>query len=695
MGVLLVLPILSVFASASVPGSDWRDYGGDPARSHFSPLQQIDKHNVHDLRVAWVYHAGGNSEERKTSLECTPLVVDGVMFITSSDLHVIALDAASGRQVWRYDPFSGGPTSLRLGPAALSLMLAAALAVMVFALLSRRRAGAVVLFGYPTCILMVAFGLYGAERAGVYAPGRLMQKVVRRLFPDPSDQERHLGPNRGLTYWEAGRDKRVFFAGGHKLVSLDARTGRPVPEFGRDGVVDLTQGLERKIDGLLFAVTSPGVIYKDLIVIGSMVGEGPDQAAPGYVRAYSVRTGEQKWLFHTIPQPQEGGYNTWPPDAWKRVGGANAWGGMTVDEGRGLVFVPVGSATFDFYGGDRAGRNLFSDCLVALDASTGKLVWYYQMVHHDLWDYDLPSPPTMVTVRQDGRSVDALAETTKNGFVFVLRRDNGEPLFPVEERSVPASDIPGEQAWPTQPVPLNPAPLCRLEITENDLTDLSPEAHAAALAQFRGVSGARMFSPPSKRGTIVVPGLLGGSNWGGVSYDHRTSRLIVNTNDIPYLLKIIDAKAGSRFPYDISGYFRFVDEQGYPAIKPPWGRLTAIDLNTGNVAWQVPLGEFKQLTSRGIPITGTENAGGSIATASGLVFIAATKDKKFRAFDIDNGKTLWETDLDAAGHATPATYAIGPKQYVVIAAGGGSMVESASFDEYVAFALPDRYDRSF
>jgi quinoprotein glucose dehydrogenase len=311
------------------------------------------------------------------------------------------------------------------------------------------------------------------------------------------------------------------------------------------------------------------------------------------------------------------------------------------------------------------------------------------MVHHDLWDYDLASAPTLTTIRHDGKRMDVVVEPTKNGLIFVLDRDTGKPLFPVEERPVPASGLAGEQAWPTQPFPVKPTPLSRTQLTEADLTDLSPEAHAAALAKFHEVSGANMFAPPSKQGTILTPGLHGGANWGGASIDPRSGRLVVNTNDVPYLLEIVDARPGSSFRYAFNGFNRFVDQQGYPAVKPPWGRLTSIDLNTGDIVWQVPLGEYKELTTRGLPVTGTENAGGSIITASGLIFIAATKDRKFRAFDVDTGGILWESPLDYAGHATPATYAVNGRQYVVIAAGGGSMVESSAGDEYVAYALPD------
>jgi quinoprotein glucose dehydrogenase len=679
--VMLTLSLAGV-CGAGNGDSEWRDYGRDSARSYYSPLQQIRKENVSDLRVAWVYHTGSASDALKTSLECNPLVVNGMMYVTSPVMEVIALDAETGREVWKYNPFPERPSYARAWLAAAGLgtgMLA--MAWLIVGLFSRRR---------MKVALSRNVGAHALAAVALFvSPMPLFNRVMRHIMPDPMQEQKHSGPSRGVTYWESGADQRVLFAGGHKLIALDARTGTPKAGFGKHGVVDLTQGLGRNIEGLGYTVTSPGVIYKDLIIVGSMVGEGPEPAAPGHVRAYDVRTGEQKWIFHTIPQPGETGYETWPADAWKHTGGANAWGGATVDTSRDLVFLPLGSATFDFYGGDRAGQNLFSDCLVALRADTGQLAWYYQTVHHDLWDYDLASAPMLATIQHDSKSVDVVVQTTKNGLIFVLDRGTGIPVFPVEERPVPPSRLAGEQAWPTQPFPVKPLPLSRSEVTEADLSDLSPESHAFALQTFRAASGASMFAPPTKQVSILMPGLHGGANWGGASIDPRTNRLVVNTNDIPYLLEMVDAKPGAGFRYGFKGFNRFEDAQGYPAIKPPWGQLTSVDLNTGDVAWRVPLGEYKGLTKRGVPVTGTENAGGSIITGSGLIFIAATKDETFRAFELDSGKILWETKLDVSAHATPSTYAVNGRQFVVIAAGGGAMTESRSGDEYIAFALPE------
>jgi quinoprotein glucose dehydrogenase len=673
---VLALLLAAAFAHAETPASDWRYYLKDPGGARYVTLDQINRANVKDLRVAWVYHTGQNSDELKTTIECNPLVIDGVMYITSPILEVIALDAATGKAIWKYNPFPDEvrPWSPRLASSMIiALLILATLVLCIFRRWGRVRA---VQLQFPLLVIL--------------AGGAWLNRLPFHILPNPLDEQRRQGPNRGLTYWENGADRRIFFAGGNKLVALSAGSGKPIRGFGEGGSVNLTGGLGLDVSGMTYTVTSPGVIYHDLIILGSKVGEGPQPAAPGHIRAFDVRTGQQRWIFHTIPQPGEFGYETWPPDAWKRIGGANAWGGLTVDERRGLVFAATGSPTFDFYGGDRAGTNLFGNSVLALNAETGKLVWHYQVVHHDLWDYDLPCPPVLITLRRGGKEIDVAVQLGKNGMVYVLDRETGKPVFPVEERPVPASDLAGEQAWPTQPFPTWPPPLARQRITEDDLTDLTPEAHAHALEEFRRVKSASIYTPPSKQGVIATPGFHGGSNWSGASFDPVRGRLVANSNDVPFLQTMRDARFWASYRYGFTGFYRFADQKGYPAVKPPWGKLTALDLNRQEVAWQVPLGEFKELTARGIPPTGTENAGGSVITAGGLVFIGATKDAQFRAFDIDSGHVLWETQLDAGGHATPSVYSVKGKQYVVIAAAGGSMVETPSGDEYVAFALPDR-----
>ncbi|MDX1548680.1 MAG: PQQ-binding-like beta-propeller repeat protein, partial [Rhodothermales bacterium] len=564
------------------------------------------------------------------------------------------------------------------------------------------------------------------------------------------------------------------------LYALDAATGRPVETFGAGGQVDLRDDLGRDVSDLYVTARTPGIVFEDLLIQGTSLSEGP-ATAPGHLRAYDVRTGAIAWTFHTIPHPGEPGHETWPPDAWKRSGGANAWAGFSLDAARGLVFAPTGSAAFDFYGGDRHGANLYANSIVALDARTGRLVWHYQTVHHDLWDRDLPAPPNLVTAEIDGQRRDAVAQVTKSGFVFVLDRETGAPLFPVEERPVPASDLRGEAAWPTQPFPTAPPPFARQTLAEADLTDRTPEARAAVLDQFRRIRNDGPFTPPSEEGTLVFPGFDGGAEWGGAAFDPETGHLVVNSNEMPWILTMVDVaptdgqtlKAAGRYvyttqcaachgadragqqdvpaltdlaarrseaavrqalaegrgrmpsfghltdeqhaalltylldrddppgapapeavhpeagalPYAHTGWHRWLDPDGYPAVRPPWGTLTSIDLGRGAIAWQVPLGAVPELTAQGLPPTGTENYGGPVVTAGGLIFIAATKDEKIRAFDKRTGRVLWEADLPAGGYATPAVYAVDGRQYVVVAAGGGKM-GTPSGDAYVAFALP-------
>jgi quinoprotein glucose dehydrogenase len=524
--------------------------------------------------------------------------------------------------------------------------------------------------------------------------------------------------------------------------------------------------------------TTPGAVYRDLLILGTRVHEGPGPSSPGHVRAYDVHTGAIRWTFHTIPGPGEPGYDTWPKDAWKTVGGANAWSGISVDDSRGLVFLPTGSPAWDFWGGDRHGANLFGNCVLALKAATGERVWHYQVVHHDLWDRDLPQAPVLVTVMRGGRVVDAVSQATKSGHVFVFDRETGEPLFPIEERAAPASDLKDEQAFATQPVPVKPPAFARQSFGESDATDISPASRAAVLERLRRVRSAGQFVPPSTQGTMIFPGFDGGAEWGGSAFDPETRLLYVNANEMPWILEMMEipppgqgGKLGARVyaqhctvchgidgrgdpqgqfppltgladrmkkpdvvtllqrgkgvmpafaflsraeeeavashvlgepapddptgeaarsgrPYTHLGYNRFLDPDGYPAVKPPWGTLNAIDLDAGEIRWSVPLGEVPELTKRGVPPTGTENYGGPIVTAGGLVFVGATKDERFRAFDKRTGTLLWETALPAGGYATPATYEKGGRQYVVIAAGGGKM-GTRSGDAYVAFSLPD------
>ena len=682
VGVLALLAACSG-QPAPTPEADWRVAGGEPGNSRYSPLTQIDTTNVAQLRVAWVYHTKDLPADRG-EIQATPIVVDGVLYTTTPALAVVALRAENGKQIWRFAP----RTDLT-----------------------------------------------------------------------------HV--NRGVVYWANGDDRRILFSAGRRLYALNARDGRPIPTFGDSGSVDLAAGLSRDIGDAYLVATTPGAIYKDLLIQGQRVGE-EEGSAPGDVRAYDVRSGAIQWTFHTIPHPDEFGYDTWPPNAWRTAGGANSWAGMSVDTARGIVYVPTGSATPDFYGGDRLGANLFANSLIALDAATGKRLWHFQTVHHDLWDRDLPSAPNLVTVTRAGARVDAAAQITKSGFVFLFDRQTGKPLFDVVERRMPPSDLAGERAWSTQPIPVKPAPFARQSITEADVTDL---------ARYRALNRGGFFTPPSAKGSIVLPGFDGGGEWGGAAVDPETAVIYVNASDVPWIAamrpsahlparsgppragSVVYAEvcaschaSGGRAPslahvaerltyeaargvidwgrgfmpslaglpdaekravlvylgfpasadtapspwrrtrgtasaYEFVGYERWRDSTGYPAIKPPWGTLSAIDLNTGEYRWRIPLGEFAELEARGIPATGTELYGGPIVTGGGLVFIAASQDAKFRAFDKKTGTLLWETELPAPGYATPSTYAVRGKQFVVIAAGGGKL-GSKSSDTYIAFTLP-------
>jgi len=674
---------------------DWAVTGGDAGNTRYSPLSQINRDNVARLEVAWVYHTGDGS--RTSQIQATPIVVRGTLYSTSPAGRAFALRAESGEELWKFDP-----------------------------------------------------------------------RVT------------DVGVNRGVVYWENGVEHRILFTAGSRLFALDATTGALIPSFGIGGSIDLAQGLGRDGMDQWVTATSPGVIYKDLIIQGTRVGEG-DESAPGFVRAFDVRTGALVWIFHTIPQPGEFGYDTWPADAWRSVGGANSWGGMAVDAERGIVYVPTGSATPDFFGGNRIGANLFANSLLALDAATGKRAWHFQTVHHDINDRDLPAAPNLLSVVHDGKRVDAVAQIGKTGFVYLFDRATGTPLFPIEERAVPVSDIPGESAWPTQPFPTRPAPFARQTLTAADVTNVSPEANAAALARLRTLRSEGVFTPPTLGGSVVLPGFDGGGEWGGSAVDRETGVLYVNANDVPwisalepiarpggiasgasvylsscaschganrrgdgdrspsvldvagrlsaiqirdvidrgrgfmpafatlplaerdavtaYLLGLNAAVAPAngasadttratdvRSPYRFRGYEKWRDANGYPTTRPPWGTLSAIDLNTGDYLWRIPLGEFAELKAKGIAPTGTEQYGGPVVTAGGIVFIGATQDEKFHALDKRSGAVLWETSLPAAGYATPSTYMVRGRQYVVIAAGGGKLGTKSS-DAYVAFAL--------
>jgi quinate dehydrogenase (quinone) len=617
--VSVAIPLLLSVGTAKA--QEWRYYGGDPGGTRFSPLTQINRENVRQLKRVWTYHTGevdrgGNSTDRHTvaPFESTPLIVDGVLYFSTPSNRVIALDAETGAEIWTYDPQAGSGKS-------------------------------------------------------------------RRYYQ-----------HRGVSYWQSktGQDRRVIFGTfDGRLIELDARTGALSKEFGNGGTIDLRAGWEGDQPNALYSVTSAPAIYKDLVITGAMVPEFPSRGPSGSVRAFDVRTGKMAWTFHTIPRPGEQGHQSWRGDDWKDRTGANVWSTMSVDQERGLVFLPVGSASYDFYGADRQGANLFGNSLVALDAATGKLRWYFQMVHHDIWDYDMPAQPVLIDVRLQGKKIPAVAQVTKMGFVFVFERMTGKPLFPIEERPVPRSETPGELASPTQPFPARPPALVRQKFTEDDI-DLSSAENQECAELFRSLKGGKIFTPYGLSQTLVVPGTLGGGNWSGASYDPGSGYLFINANEIGALGALEPQPDGSPEKYRRSNprgeYARFWDRQERPCQKPPWGTLNAVDVNRGDIVWTVPLGSAAGGTRK----TGLPNLGGSIVT-NGLVLIGAATDAKLRAFDAKTGEELWSAELEATAHATPATY-LGTKsgkQFVVIAAGGGGYFHGKTSDALVAYALPD------
>ncbi|HUQ94962.1 MAG TPA: PQQ-binding-like beta-propeller repeat protein [Bryobacteraceae bacterium] len=691
----LFLSLLSV-SSLFAQYRSWQGFGGGPENIHYSSLKQINRSNVSRLQVAWSYDTGDAGQG--TDMQCNPVIAGGVLYATTPKLRVIALDAATGKLLWSFDPFQG-------------------------------RQG-------------------GGRR------------------------------NRGVAYWSDGKQSRIFVTAEHRLYSLYAQNGELDDGFGVKGVVDLREGLGRPVDGLGVSSRTPGIVHKDMFILGSVVSEG-HPSAPGDIRAFDVRTGKIRWTFHTIPRPGELGYETWPKDAWKHTGGANAWAGMAIDSQRGLLFAPTGSAAFDFYGSDRHGDNLFANTLLCLNVDTGERVWHFQAVKHDVWDRDFPSAPALVTVRRDGKTIDAVAQITKSGHVFVFERESGRSLFPLETVEAPRSPVDGELLAKTQVLPLKPPAFSRQQFTEEMVTRRTEDAHRIVLDRLRSVRSGGQFTPPSFEGSVVFPGFDGGAEWGGGAFDPETGLFYVNANEMPWILRLVPArlprgsatgrrlyvtrcaachrddmkgsppqfpsladlsgkyteeqfqeilrKGMGRMPgfsqlgepalqaitgfvlrredlkapvaaapkgptdlkYTTDGYNKFLDPEGYPAVTPPWGTLTAINLNTGEFAWRIPFGEYPELAAKGMKDTGTENYGGGIVTAGGLFFIGATNhDKKFRVFDKRNGKLLWETTLPASGNATPAMYAVKGRQFVVIAAGGGKSPAAVPGGSYVAFALP-------
>jgi quinoprotein glucose dehydrogenase len=695
--VLAVLAGLGLVTQNTAAPRIW-SYGGGPQQVRYSPLTAINRSNVAQLAVAWTYDTGETG-----ALQTQPVVVDDVLYGYTPTHKTFAVNAATGAPIWTFDP-----------------------------------------------------GIKGS------------------------------GPNRGVMYWQGGPDdpvRRVFAAVDNFIYALDAATGKPIEAFGAGGRIDLRDNLGRDPKTQGVRLTTPGVIYKDVMIVGGRVGEALP-TSPGDIRAYDVRTGALRWAFHTIPHAGEAGYETWPPQAWEYGGGANNWPGMALDEKTGIVYIPTGSAATDFYGADRLGDDLYANCLLALDAATGKRLWHFQFVRHDLWDRDPPSPPSLVTVTRDGRRVDAVAQATKQGYVFLFDRADGTPLFPIEYRAYPPSMVPGEVAAAEQPLPLKPLPFARQRLTADMLTTRTPAVHDWAGEQFKGMRSDGQFVPFSiDKPTVVFPGYDGGAEYGGQAFDPETGLYYVNANDLawtgqlapatggqsgkalyqqhcalchrddragtpPQIPSLTDVAARKTFPeivdvvrrgagrmpgfpaldqtavnaivqfvvtgqdtpaasaarggmapvaahplinnnYRFTGYKKFLDPDGYPAVAPPWGTLNAIDLNTGEYAWKVPLGEYPELAAKGLPATGSENYGGPVVTAGGLVFIAATNhDRKIRAFDKASGKLLWEAVMPSSANATPAVYESGGREFVVVAAGGGKSPQGGPGGVYVAFALP-------
>lgn len=687
--------VLFVSNVENLANEDWPAYNGGDDCNHFSKLTQINSSNISQLKLAWEYASGGaDTIKNTTQIQCNPLIIRGIMYGISAGSQAFALDAATGRELWK--------TNLKNNTFSMT--------------------------------------------------------------------------SRGVTYWTDGKEARIFFAYGAFLYALNAQTGEVILSFGTNGKINLIEGIQRPGADTYVISNTPAVVFKNILIVGTRVSESAT-ALLGDIRAFDTRTGRKIWTFHTIPRPNEFGYKTWEKQNYQNLGGANNWMGMAIDQKRGIVYAPTGSAAFDFYGGNRKGNNLFANCLLALNATTGKRIWHFQTVHHDIWDRDIPAPPNLFTIIKNNQKIDAVSVLSKQGFTFVFDRVTGKPLFPIEEKAFSSSTINGEKASPTQPIPLLPEPFTRQSFTEKDVNEFASN-RAEIIDQVRKATTGQPFIPLGQNRTVLFPGTDGGAQWGGAAVDENSimyvpakenpvySSLIEapksDENEIsisgkklyqtycrachganregnedgtyPSLQKIeikykeattlqllvkgrgmmpaftqlkeIESKAIvdflfgknteiktndnsnlSKSAYIHTGYNRWYDSKGYPISTPPWGTLTAIDMNTGKRRWQIPLGEYPELTAKGIPITGTDNYGGAAVTAGGLLFIAATKDQQFRAIDSKTGKVLWQVPLPAASYASPSVYAVNGKQYVVIACGGGKL-KTKSGDKYLAFALP-------
>jgi quinoprotein glucose dehydrogenase len=637
----------AVKKAGSFDFGNWSSYLGSGSSSQYSALTQIDKSNVGQLQVAWTWDAGEGPAPR-----FGPLVVNGKMYV----LHADPPDAAT--------------------PPAV--------------------------------------GANGQAR-----PRGALRNTIVCLDPATGKElwrHKNTGQvgDRGMNYWQSedGKDRRLFYVNNGNLTAINADTGESIPTFGDGGKVDLRKGLKvpdlSKVRPL--QTDNPGRVYKNLIIMSLPAGAYDYASAPADIHAYDTRTGKLVWVFHTVPEKGEFGADTWPEKDHEKEGGVHNWSESTIDDQLGIMFIPTGTARYDFYGGNRAGNNLFANSLIALDANTGKRIWHFQAVHHDLWDYDFPQAPKLLTIHKDGKDIPIVAQASKQGFLYVFDRRTGKPIWPIEERPVPQSDVPGEKSSPTQPFPTWPKPFARQTFTEDMINPYVPEADQQKLHElFKKTRHEGIFTPPSIQGTIQMPGHNGGANWGTTAVDPSRGRLFVMSKQLPVLNILslpknpeIEAKAEAAMPNgggDVKPYKGPADfmlqSNSLGAINPPWSTITAYDMNTGDIMWQVPNGEVGPLADQGVKDTGSHAPRGApVATKTGLLFIGTSSDRKFRARDADTGKVIWEYSLPAASEGVPAVYEAGGREFVVIPVGGNGLFTSGfgmpkpGPNQYVAFALP-------
>ena len=694
----IVLFLLLLMFYSCDNSKDWNVYGGSYERTQYVDSDKINQDNISNLSKVWEYSTLDNDDF--SQIQTNPLIVNGKFYGVSPKLKLFSLNAESGSEIWIFDPF----------------------------------------------------------------------QKDKKYF---ENEDSRINVCRGITLFEDKyQNSFIFYAVGSKLFKINLKDGEPDLSFGNTGYVDLHIGLGENSNSLFVTMTSPGVIYKNLIIVGSSVSEG-NPAAKGNIRAFDANSGDLIWVFKTIPEIGEEGYESYDDsNAFRRLGGANAWAGLTLDEERGILYAPTGSVSYDFYGGDRVGDNLFANSIIALDALNGKKIWHFQTVHHDVWDRDLPTPPVLFDYKVNDTIIPSLAQVTKSGYIFLLNRINGKPIYEIKEKDVPSnSKLVGEVLSKTQPIPSFPDAFSRQSFTDNDINPfVSNNERDSLLKVLSSISKEDVFSPPTEKGTLIFPGFDGGAEWGGPALDPVNNKLYINSNEMPWILTMkkvsnsdsqgmniynkqclmchgIDYKGSGRNPtiiglkdkysyedlislikkgkgympgfefldnqkinvlvdyilelkdgdktdlssmneevfYTSTGYNKFITKDGYPAINPPWGTLSSINLDTGKIDWKIPLGQTEIGRKNNI-LTGSENYGGPIVTKSGIIFIAATLDKKIRAFKNNDGKLLWEMDLPYAGFATPSYYEINGNPYIAIASGGGKL-GTQSGDTYIVFSI--------